>query len=330
MVGDDLVVLAKERTLHVGKASPEGWAERARLELFKDVVWSPPGFAEGAVFARSQGELARVEWRVPERKSAEPAGRHIVPLARFAFLKEVSRADKPAAVDRFLASIPPGPLVEWPDRVVFLYRGAATDAGIAGDMNGDRREDAMWRAPGTDLFWYEATLEPDARVSYHFVRDFEERLPDPRNPWRVPGHASGSLGQFPKQQSSRPCPAAGADHLGEARRATRRWRSTGGEPGHPGSTIAIKVYVPAGYDEGTGRLPVASSDGDPVRRRPGDAQPDHLTASRGRCSSLPATVGRERRQGMKRKRPSPTSSRRTSSPSSTHVTGPIPCASSVR
>ena len=135
LVGDDLVVLTKERTLHVGKASPEGWTERARIELFKDVVWSPPGFAEGAVFARSQGELARVEWRVPEGKSAAPAAAAPRPASqRFArFLDELSAAqDKPAAVDRFLASIPPGPLVEWPDRVVFLYRGAATDAGIVG------------------------------------------------------------------------------------------------------------------------------------------------------------------------------------------------------
>jgi outer membrane protein assembly factor BamB len=263
LVGDDLVVLTKERTLHVGEANPEGWTERARLELFKDVVWSPPGFAEGAVFARSQGELARVEWRVPEEKRAAPAAAAPAPASkRFArFLDELSAApDKAAAVDRFLASIPPGPLVEWPDRVVFLYRGAATDAGIAGDMIGDRREDPMWRAPGTDLFWYEATLEPDARVSYHFVRDFEERLPDPRNPWQVPAHASGSLGQFPKQQSSLAMPGWQApDHLGEAA-ASRRGRLDEhvlASTGHPGTTISLKVYVPFGYDDGNGRLPVA-------------------------------------------------------------------------
>ncbi len=260
LVGDDLVVLTKERTLHLGQASPEGWTERARLELFKDVVWSPPGFAEGAVFARSQGELARVEWRVPEGKRPAPAATAPVPASKhFArFLDELSEAaDKSAAVDRFLASIPPGPLVEWPDRVVFLYRGAATDAGIAGDMNGDRREDPMWRAPGTDLFWYEATLEPDARVNYHFVRDFEERLPDPRNPWRVPGHASGSLGQFPKQQSSLAMPGWKApDHLGEAG-GSRRGRLDEHVVASTGTTIALKVYVPAGYDESKERLPVA-------------------------------------------------------------------------
>jgi len=263
LVGDDLVVLTKERTLHVGKASPEGWTERARIELFKDVVWSPPGFAEGAIFARSQGELARVEWRGPEGKSAAPLAAAPRPVSpRFArFLDELSEApDKPAAVDRFLASIPPGPLVEWPDRVVFLYRGAATDAGIVGDMNGDRREDPMWRVPGTDLFWYEATLEPDARVNYHFVRDFEERFPDPRNPWRVPGHASGSIGQFPKEQSSLAMPGwLAPDHLGEpgASQRGRLKEHVVAGTNHPGTTIALRVYVPGGYDRGKERLPVA-------------------------------------------------------------------------
>jgi len=268
VVGGDLVVLTKDRTLHVAKASPEGWEERTRLKLFEDVVWSPPGFADGAVFARSQREVARVEWRAPElaaaapAASARPAAAPVPASPRFArFLAELEgTADKAAAIDRFLATIPPGPFIDWPDRAVFLYRGAATDAGIGGDILGDRREDPMWRVGGTDLFWYEARLEPDARVNYHFVRDFEERFPDPRNPWRVPAPPSGTLGQFPKEQSSLAMPAWQApDHLGEAE-ASRRGRleehvleSTS----HPGTKIALKVYVPAGYDAGEERLPVA-------------------------------------------------------------------------
>jgi outer membrane protein assembly factor BamB len=274
LVGDDLVVLTKERTLHVAKASPGGWTERARLEVFRDVVWSPPGFAEGAVFARSQGELARVEWRGSGAASAAPSVSAPVPASpRFArFLEELRGApDKPAAIDRFLASIPPGPLVEWPDRVVFLFRGAATDAGIAGDMIGDRREDPMWRAPGTDLFWYEATLEPDARVNYHFVRDFEERFPDPRNPWRVPGPRLRALGPMPDEQSSLAMPGWRApDHLGEAD-ASRRGRLADHvveSASRPGAKVALKVYVPPGYDGGDERLPLALvMDGDAACER---------------------------------------------------------------
>jgi enterochelin esterase-like enzyme len=152
-----------------------------------------------------------------------------------------------------------------PRPVVFLYRGAATDAGIAGDMNGDRREDPMWRVPGTDLFWYEATLEPDARVNYHFVRDFEERLPDPRNPWQVPGHAVRHvLGPMPAEQSSSPCPAvARFSGKAEASRRGRLEEHVVASSSRPGATVTLKAYVPAGYDQGQERLPLAlHMDGD--------------------------------------------------------------------
>jgi enterochelin esterase-like enzyme len=181
-----------------------------------------------------------------------------------------SAADKTTAVDRFLATIPPGPLVEWPDTVVFLYRGAAADVGIGGDMNGDRREDPMWRVSGTDLFWYETRLEPDARINYHFVRDFEERFPDSRNPWRVPAPQFGNvLGPMPKEQSSLAMPGWRApDHLGEvevSRRGRLEDRVVHGTS-RPGAKIALKLYLPAGYDQGQERLPVALvMDGDAAR-----------------------------------------------------------------
>src|SRR4030095_9027602 len=34
LVGDQIVFVTKAQTLHVGPASPHGWSERARLELF--------------------------------------------------------------------------------------------------------------------------------------------------------------------------------------------------------------------------------------------------------------------------------------------------------
>jgi enterochelin esterase-like enzyme/outer membrane protein assembly factor BamB len=277
LVGDDLVILTKEKSLHVGPASPEGWKERARLDLFRDLVWSPPSFADGAVFARSQSEVARIDWGEPDASRSGPVKAAVSAVASASspfgrLLAEVEAApDKTALVDRFLASMPPGPLVEWPDRVVFLYRASATDVGIAGDMIGDRREDPMRRVPGTDLFWYDTLLEPDARISYHFVRDFEERLPDPRNPWRVPAPRTGTLGVFPAEQSSFAMPGwRPPDHLGQAAVANRgrieayEVQSTT----RPGAHVAVQVYVPAGYDAGLDRLPVALVlDGDGAREK---------------------------------------------------------------
>ncbi len=276
IVGDDLVILTKEKSLHVGKASPEGWTERARLDLFHDLVWSSPGFADGAIFARSQGEVARVDWRKPQAAAAPavaplPATRAPASSHLSSFLAEAGAAtDKVAAVDRFLASLPPGPLVEWPDRVAFLYRGKANDVGIAGDMIGDRREDPMSRVEGTDLFWYETTLPPDARISYHFVRDFEERFPDPRNPWRVPAPATGTIGAFPEEQSSLAMSAwRPPDHLAEAAPERRgRIEEHVVEGSRPGSRVAVRAYVPAGLERAGSPLPLALVlDGDNAREK---------------------------------------------------------------
>lgn len=118
----------------------------------------------------------------------------------------------------------------------------------------------MSRAPGTDLFWYEWSLEPDARISYHFVRDFDERVADPRNPWRVPAPPTGALGIFPTEQSSLAMPAwRPPDHLAEAP-PERRGRLESHEVAsatRAGAKVKVQVYVPAGYDGDAARLPLA-------------------------------------------------------------------------
>jgi enterochelin esterase-like enzyme/outer membrane protein assembly factor BamB len=261
LVGDDIVFLTKARTLHVGPASPTGWAERARLDLFQDLVWTAPSVAGGAVFARSQGELARVEWRTAAAPAAAAGSAASPTLARF--LDEVGRAtDKAAVVDRFLAGAANGPLVDPPDRVVFLYRGEATDVGIATDLIGMRREDPLRRVAGTDLFYYEAQVAPDARVSYSFVRNFEPPMPDPRNPRRVPGPGNSEWSSLAMPGWREPA------HLVEAPEARRGrvekvdFTSTL----RPGAKAALHVYLPAGYDAASGRYPVAFViDGDEAR-----------------------------------------------------------------
>src|SRR5262245_55980809 len=115
LAGSDLVVLTKDRTLHVAPASPDGWKERARIELFSDLAWTPPSVAAGAVFARSLGEIARVEWTstaaTAESAAISPDSVGSPAFARF--LAEVTRTtDKSAVVDRLLARAPTGPLVE--------------------------------------------------------------------------------------------------------------------------------------------------------------------------------------------------------------------------
>ena len=98
------------------------------------------------------------------------------------FLLDIDRTnEKKAVVDQFLESIDEFPLIEGEDRVHFIYRGPVEDVALAGDIIGARIEQPMTRVAGTDLFYYSTELEPEARVNYHFIRDYEE-VTDPRNP----------------------------------------------------------------------------------------------------------------------------------------------------
>jgi enterochelin esterase-like enzyme/outer membrane protein assembly factor BamB len=265
LVGDQIVFVTKAQTLHVGPASPHGWTERARLELFADLSWTAPSVAGDSVFARSMGELARVDWKGEPAPAPAAAARPPIASPTLArFLDEVDRApDKTAAVDRFLARVGTGPLIDPPDRVVFLYRGPVKDIGIAGDLLGIRREDPMIRVPGTDLFYYEARVEPGSRVSYNFILDFGKPAPDPRNPRRVPG------GEPDEEASSLAMPGwVEPAHLAEppegrrGRMETVEFASTL----RPGAKATLHVYLPAGYERGDDRYPVAYVlDGDGAR-----------------------------------------------------------------
>jgi enterochelin esterase-like enzyme/outer membrane protein assembly factor BamB len=265
LAGGDLVVLTKDRTLHVAPASPHSWQERARIDLFSDLAWTPPSVAAGAVFARSLGELARVNWASAATPAASTAiARESIGSPRFGrFLHEIERAtDKSATVDRLLADAPNGPLVE-SDRILFLFRGDAADVGLVGDPVGQRREDPMRRVPGTDLFFYEARLDPGARITYQFVTNFETRIPDPRNPRRVPaitGRAEASSLEMPGWREP--------DHLVEAPGPKGRLeRVEVSSSTRGGAKATLHVYLPAGYDQSDSRrYPTAYLlDGDGAR-----------------------------------------------------------------
>lgn len=264
LVGDQIVFVTKSHTLHVGAASPQGWKERARLELFDDVAWTAPTVAGDSVFARSLGELVRVDWKAEAASLPAAARPAIASPTLERFLDDLERApDRATAVDRFLARVGGGPLVDPPDRVVFLYRGPAKDVAIASDLLGIRREDPLNRVPGTDLFYYEAQVEPASRVSYQFIPDFGRPGPDARNPRRVPGAEPG------EEASSLAMPGwVEPTHLAEAPEGRRGRLETidFGSSLRPGAKATLHVYLPAGYEGGGNRYPVAYVlDGDGAR-----------------------------------------------------------------
>ena len=255
VVDGHLVVQTKAGSLHVAKASPEGWVEKSMLELFPASSWTAPSFADGAVFARSQGEIARIEWKSQVNATVTPAAIGSVSTASgFAsFLTRLDSApDKKIAVDEFLASVKSYPLIEWPDQVHFLYRGDAEDMGISGDMTGARREDAMQRVPGTDLFYYSIKLEPDGRLNYFYIKNYEQIIADPHNSRMTQDRRGNPNSWFSMPAWNEPFYLNDAPEERRGRLQTHELKSTL----RPGGGVNFEVYLPAGYDTNTKRYPV--------------------------------------------------------------------------
>ena len=244
LVDGHLVIMTKKGGLHVAEARPDEYREVASLALFSGGSWTAPSFAGGRIYARSLGAVAAVEL------TADAATTNLETVAskagRFGrFLAEIEAAsDKPAAVDRFLASLDSIPMIESDASegdaqdvaVHFLYRGEGRDVAIAGDLIQSRSEQAMTRVAGTKLFYYSTRLLADARVSYHFIKDFEERMTDPLNPRRLPD-LEGEVSWVGMPRWRPP------DHLEEAPEARR-----GRLESHQLGDHQVDVYLPAGYD----------------------------------------------------------------------------------
>lgn len=187
-VDGKLIISTKTGSLHIAEASPEGYHELAKLQLFDDLVWSIPAYSDNAIYQRSLGEVACVDIIPGTASDVADANSKEVLGPKFASLLERVSATgdgstKQKLVDDFLAANPSAPLIE--DNIVhFLYQGPATDAALAGDMFGARQERAMIRVPETDLFYYAMELPRDQRANYVFLIDYQPQA-DERNPRRA-------------------------------------------------------------------------------------------------------------------------------------------------
>ncbi len=264
IVDGNLVIQTKEGSLHMGAASPEGWTERAKVNL-TSVSWTPPSFSSGAIFARGMKQISRIEWQQNVASAPTPAVVAPQLSARFAgFLADVEKAtNKNETIEKFFSGVTSYPHVEWPGHVYFLFRGEAKDIGITGDMIGARQEEPMHRVADTDLFWYHTQLEPDALITYRYVKNYEEQLPDPKNPrktkdergkevsiFTMPAWKDGSFSKEapPKQRG-----------IIESKEIVSSL--------HKGVSVKVDVYLPPGYKSGNDRYPLLLVlDGEAARK----------------------------------------------------------------
>ncbi|MBT3606366.1 MAG: PQQ-binding-like beta-propeller repeat protein, partial [Candidatus Latescibacteria bacterium] len=263
VVDGHLVMVTKTGKVTIAKASGEGYDERARLDLFDDIVWSPPSFANGKIYVRSMSEIACVEIvpRIEVADSGMPVAGQL-PDSRFAqFVKEVTLAtDKSVLIDQFIAAQKTFPVIEGDSLVHFVYRGEANEVGLTGDLIGRRFDQSMHQIEGSNFFYYSAYLEPDARSTYQYVVNSAETIPDPLN-----GREKNTLFfrkaswfAMPMWQASTYLAPRQDGVVGRIDTVYFESESTNGRK-------RVEVYLPAGYDQSKDRYPVIYMHGS---RRP--------------------------------------------------------------
>jgi len=253
LVDGHLVLITKKGSLHVAKASPEKYEELARLDLFEKLAWAPPSFANGKIYARSLSEIACVQI-VDMQPAAAFVHETLGPASKFAqFVRAVEAAgDKTARIEAFMQFQKTFPIIETDSLVHFVYRGDAKDVALSGDMIGFRLDQPMQHITGTDFFYDSQILEPDARVEYRFIIDFDKTVADSMNTrysrsfmgptswvampnWRVPAHLEPPVATV----------------------ATGRMDSLHLVSKITGTARTLDIYLPPGYDKGETKYPVA-------------------------------------------------------------------------
>ncbi|NIR50194.1 PQQ-binding-like beta-propeller repeat protein [candidate division KSB1 bacterium] len=253
LVDGHLVIQTKKGTLHIAKASPEGYEEIASLKLFDELAWTPPSFADNRIYTRSLSEIACLDITKSAQLPTIAEKDVFIPGTKFAqFIKEVNQAeDKKALIDEFMDSHEQLPVIEEATLVHFVYRGEAKDMAIAGHMFGYDIEEPMTRIEGTNFFYYSTKLEPDAMVNYRFIRDFEESVPDSLNSNRAQT-IFGEFSSLAMPKWTKPDHFEEPEGVARGRLDTLRFESNFME-----GSRKLDIYLPPKYDETDKSYPVA-------------------------------------------------------------------------
>ncbi len=259
LVDGHLLIQAKDGGVRLVRASPSGYQERARMEVFDEVSWTSPSFSNGSLYSRSMRQIARLELDFgDEQRELATSSAIPPPLIWQRLLAEVESSHRPdKVIDRFLAAQQRIPIVT-DGQVHFLYRGTASDVALAGDLAGARRELPLRRLGKTDLFFRSVEISPQAAFSYLFLVDYQPVV-DPFNPVTVLNTTLGDdfepvmggqleMSWFAVTQAEAPTPLVSAGG-GTFKRQTLSSEALGRD-------LDLAIYTPAGYHSHVELLPV--------------------------------------------------------------------------
>ena len=165
-------------------------------------------------------------------------------------------AARAAAVEALWRSLRPGqdasrvPFVS-ADTAIFLYRGPAASAAVAGDHTGWNPSAALRRQGASDLWLRTERVDPAARLDYKLVLGGSTWILDPANPHRqASGFGPNSELRMPEWQMEPLTvrdPSVPRGTLSNPRTITSQIYTT--------APVSYRVWTPAGYETGTARLP---------------------------------------------------------------------------
>ncbi|NIR52479.1 PQQ-binding-like beta-propeller repeat protein [candidate division KSB1 bacterium] len=255
LVDGHLVIVTKKGTLHIAKAGPQAYYEIADLKLFDKVAWTPASFANGKIYARSHSEIACIDIvKIAQVARAETEAEVVVSSnSEFVkFVKKLNSAqNKNVLIDEFMNSHEQFPVIEGDSLVHLIYLGDANDMALVSDVTASRHEAPMKRVAETNFFYYSVSLEPDARMNYRFVRNFEENITDPLNSRKV-ASISGESSWVSMPNWEEPKHLVEPEGMKRGRIDTLQFESKLSK-----NTRRLDVYLPADYDESETRYPVA-------------------------------------------------------------------------
>jgi enterochelin esterase family protein len=107
----------------------------------------------------------------------------------------------------------------------------------------------MFRVPDTDLYYYTIEVEPDARLNYRFVKNYDQPITDPLNPVSAGGF-SGRFSELAMPNFKRPT------HLDEPVGPRGTIDSLQFESKVIAGSRALQIYLPHGYANSGKRYPL--------------------------------------------------------------------------
>ncbi|MEM8930169.1 MAG: PQQ-binding-like beta-propeller repeat protein [Acidobacteriota bacterium] len=257
LVGDTLVMMARDGALVAAAASPEAYTEIARAAVFDAGDYADPAFADGRFYVRNLQRLAAVAIDADGGSAPVDAAAADRPVLVGAFgqwvgeVQALPEGERQAAVDAFFADVESTPIVEgsWAH---IVHRGATDDVGISGSLFGWTGEEmSLHRIAGTNLFYRSFELDPRGAYDYQLTIDFAEAGPDPSNP-RVEdrGFLRQSILHMPEWDASATVDAPGED---AARGHVDRFQF---RSDHLDNAREVQIWTPPGYAESSDVYPL--------------------------------------------------------------------------